>query len=497
MVVLLAVFCIAAPYADLPLQPVTAFIPIYATTIVIINLITAALLIAQFWVARWTWLLVLASGYLFTALIFIPFALTFPGAFAPSGLLGAGSQTAPWLGACWSLVSPIFLITAVLVRTSRETTGICPRAPGMAIVLSVALVTAIVCCLTWAIVANDAILPRIYVDGGHMPLNNIPPIMALDVIAFVLLWRRGHSVLDLWLMVTCIAWLFQISLGGILAGSRYSLGWYTARTFQMTATFMVLLLFLSETTALYANLARAAIQRRGARQARQIAMDAMAASIGHEINQPLTAVIANGSAGLCQLTKAEPDLKEIHAIFSDMVAGGQRIKEIIGGVQTMFRKSAHDRQLIDVNKVVLDTLTTTELDLRLQRVIVKTKLDDDLPPILADSGQLHQVFLNLITNALEAMTVVAGRPSVLMVSSSIMTGSSDIAVTVEDTGIGIADKDSGRVFEPFFSTKAVGTGVGLTICQVIIEAHDGKLQVFANEPYGTIFRVTLPTGDYE
>ena len=163
----------------------------------------------------------------------------------------------------------------------------------------------------------------------------------------------------------------------------------------------------------------------------------------------------------------------------------------------MFKKSAHDRQLLDLNKVVRDVLATVELELRLQRVTVKTDLDDDLPPVLADSGQLHQVFLNLITNALEAMGAVTGRPSVLTVSSGIVAGSSDIAVTVEDTGIGIADKDSGRIFEPFFSTKAAGTGVGLTICQVIIEAHGGKLQVSANQPYGTIFRVILPRGGNE
>ncbi len=163
----------------------------------------------------------------------------------------------------------------------------------------------------------------------------------------------------------------------------------------------------------------------------------------------------------------------------------------------MFKKSTHDRQLLDVNKVVRDVLATVELDLRLQRVIVKTDLDDDLPPVLADSGQLHQVFLNLVTNALEAMSGVAGRPSVLRVTSGIVAGSSDIAVTVEDTGVGIADKNSGRIFEPFFSTKAAGTGVGLTICQVIIEAHGGRLQVCANEPCGTIFRVSLPMGGDE
>jgi signal transduction histidine kinase len=296
-------------------------------------------------------------------------------------------------------------------------------------------------------------------------------------------------------MVMCCTWLIEVLLGGLFAGSRYSLGWYTGRIFQMAATYIVLLLLLSETTALYANMARASIQRRGARQARQIAMDTMAASIAHEIKQPLTAAITNAYVGVRQLKNAEPDLNELRAVLTDIGKDCRRIGDIIGGVRTMFKTSTHDRRLLDINTIVQDTLATVELDLRLQRVIVKTDLDNDLPPVLGDSGQLHQVFLNLITNASEAMSAVTGRPSVLTIRSSSVTGSSDIAVTVEDTGIGITGRDGDRVFEPFFSTKTAGIGVGLAICKVIIEAHGGSLQHCANEPYGTAFRVTLPKGD--
>jgi signal transduction histidine kinase len=291
----------------------------------------------------------------------------------------------------------------------------------------------------------------------------------------------------------CITWLFQISLGGILADSRYSLGWYGARTFGLTATLAVLLLLLSETTTLYANMARAAMRRRGARHSRQIAMDAMAASIGHEIKQPLTALITNGDAGKL-LTRDDPALRDMHAIFSDMVAEGQRIAKIIGSVRTMFKDSTHDRQQIDVNMVVRDVLSTLELETRLQRVTVRTDLAKNLPPAMADSGQLHQLFLNLITNAIEAMAGVAGRPRVLTVASKIADVSGDIAVTVEDSGAGIAAGDSSRIFEPFFSTKVSGSGVGLNICQVIVKAHGGRLEVAANKPHGTIFCVILPGG---
>jgi signal transduction histidine kinase len=494
MACLLAVFCLALPYAHVQLQYFAAFLPIYATAIVIINMTTAAFLFAQFWVARWRWLLVIASSFLFTAMIYIPFIVTYPGIFAPSGL--GGPQTGRWLGVVSNLVSPLFLIIAMLLRSPPETAGICRPTPGRAIVLSIALVTAIVCGLTWAFVANAAILPRVYVNGIDLPFNNIPIVMALDVAAFLLLWRRGRSVLELWLMAMCLTWLFQISLGGIFAGANYSFAWYTARIFTLISSLTVLLFFLSENTALYSNMAMAAIQRRGARQARQVAMDAMAASIAHEIKQPLTALIVNGGAGIL-LTKAQPDQKEVHAIILDMVAEGHRIAKIIGSVRTMFRESTHDRRLLDPNTVVRDVLSTVELELRLQRVIVKMDLDDGLPSILADDGQLHQVFLNLLTNAVEAMADVTSRPRVLTVSSRIVAGSSDIAITVEDTGVGITGEDTDRVFEPFFSTKAAGTGVGLTICRVIAEGHGGRLEVRTNQPFGTIFRVVLPVAEEE
>jgi signal transduction histidine kinase len=442
-------------------------------------------------------LLVLASGYFYTALMIVPTALTFPGVFAPAGLLGAGLQAGPWIGASSQLGLPLVLIAALLMRESRETNGLSQRSPGQAVALSIALVTTIACGLTWTIIAHQEILPPIFVNNvqlHHNILAVVGPIMALQAIALLLLWRRGRSALDLWLMVLCCAWLFELSLGGIFAGSRYSVGWYSARAFQIGASFIVLLLFLSENTALYANMARAAVQQRGARHARQIAVDAMAASIGHEIGQPLAAVITNADAGVRQAANVKPDMKEVCATFLDIAADGWRIKEIIRDVRTMFKQSSHDRKLLDVNKVVRDVLSSVELDLRLQRVIVKAGLDDGLPPLFADSGQLHQVFLNLITNAMEAMRAVTGRAVVLTLTSGIVEGSSDIAITVEDNGVGIPGLDGDRVFEPFFSTKAGGTGVGLTVCRIIIEAHGGKLQFNANKPYGTVFRVILPGG---
>ena len=135
-----------------------------------------------------------------------------------------------------------------------------------------------------------------------------------------------------------------------------------------------------------------------------------------------------------------------------------------------------------------------DLDLRNQRVSVTTDLRNNLPQLLADRGQLHQVFVNLIMNAIEAMRPVPDRARLLRIRSDIIQESSSVLVTIEDSGTGIDGKDKERVFEPFFTTKSKGMGIGLAICRAIVESHGGTVQAFANNPCGTIFHLALPTG---
>ena len=131
-----------------------------------------------------------------------------------------------------------------------------------------------------------------------------------------------------------------------------------------------------------------------------------------------------------------------------------------------------------------------DVDLRTQQVSVTTQFNEDLPRLLGDRGQLQQVFLNLITNAIEAMGT--SRARTLRVSSDAIQQSSGVMVTIEDSGTGINDEDKDSIFEPFFTTKTGGTGIGLAVCRSIVEAHGGTLSAFPNKPYGSIFRVTLP-----
>ena len=136
-----------------------------------------------------------------------------------------------------------------------------------------------------------------------------------------------------------------------------------------------------------------------------------------------------------------------------------------------------------------------DIDLRTQRVSVSIELREGLPQLLADRGQLQQVFLNLIMNAIDAMRSVTDRVRLLRIRSDNGQESSSVLVTIEDSGAGIDRNDKDRIFEPFFTTKSTGTGIGLTICRSIIESHGGTLRASANKPYGTIFHVALPGGE--
>jgi signal transduction histidine kinase len=368
------------------------------------------------------------------------------------------------------------------------------------VALSVAVVTATACGLTWFTIAGERFLPTIVLPDGVSLNRTIATSLSISIIvlagcALVLIWIKRRSVLDLWLMVVCCAWLLETATATLFVGARFSLGWYAGRIFGIAATFVVLLALLSETLALYANLAQSIIRRRGDRHARQIAMDAMAASIVHEIKQPLAAIISNANAGRRWLKRATPALNEANSSFDGIASAGERMSEIVDGVRSMFRKGAHGQKLFDVNDLIQETLTMVDLDVRTQRIAVATELGNGLPQLFGDRGQLQQVFLNLISNAIEAMSSVTGRTRDLRIRSFLVQELSEVVVTVEDSGIGIEGHGSKQIFEPFFTTKSTGTGVGLTICRVIVEAHGGSLQASTNKPYGAVFQVTLPSAD--
>jgi signal transduction histidine kinase len=223
-------------------------------------------------------------------------------------------------------------------------------------------------------------------------------------------------------------------------------------------------------------------------------LEALAAYIAHEINQPLAAVVGNGSACLRWLDRPVPDLPEARAALQRVVRDGHRAAEAIESIRSLFRAANQEKSPISINAIILEALDLLGAELRSERVHVVTDLAADLPMMWANKSQLQQVMLNVITNAVDAMRPLTDRVRVLKVSSRFVSGQS-VLIDVADTGTGIEAEHVDGLFDAFFTTKPDGTGMGLAICRSIIEAHGGRLSEAPNEPRGAVFRFTLPVED--
>jgi len=228
-----------------------------------------------------------------------------------------------------------------------------------------------------------------------------------------------------------------------------------------------------------------------ARIARLTTMGEMTASIAHEINQPLGAIVASGSAGLRWLANATPDLEEARASFRRIVNDGNRASQVISGIRAMLKKGGDARMPLDINELVREVLAFAHGEIERERIVVRTELKGDLPQVYVDRIQLQQVVLNLVMNGIDAMAPLADRARVLMLRSD-QNGASGVTLTVEDTGTGIDKSIAGRIFEAFFTTKAHGMGMGLSICRSILVAHGGQLVVSSGDPHGAVLKLELP-----
>ena len=229
-----------------------------------------------------------------------------------------------------------------------------------------------------------------------------------------------------------------------------------------------------------------------ARVSRLTTMGAMVASIAHEIRQPLAAVVANSHAGTRWLTREEPNLGEVRAALESIGENGHRANEVITSISAMFKKNPERRMPVDMNEVVNNVLNLSRGELRSRKITLHTKLAPDLPRVSADSVQLTEVLLNLVMNAVEAMSTTAEKLRVLAIASRLEA--EGVTITVEDSGAGIDAKSAEQIFEAFFTTKSTGMGMGLAICRSIIAAHDGRLWASPGNSCGAIFHIVLPVG---
>jgi signal transduction histidine kinase len=494
---LLGIAAVVAPFASVQLPRSDAWIPITSTYIFLADLVTWALLISQFNIVRWHALLVLASGYLFTAMLAVPLLLTFPGAFTQTGLLGAGLQTNGWISAFWASGYPLATIGYALLKNKEPGALVSHGSTRTGIAASVAASIAIVFALTWIATAGEPYLPKLFLDRSRaaVDLRYIGALLLLlNALALLLLWLRRRSVLGLWLIVVLCGSMGNALVGWILTPGRFSLAFYAGRTFLVITATVLLIVLLTETMTLYARLAVSIFAQRRERESRMMTLEALAASIAHEINQPLAAVVGNGSAGLRWLDRPVPDLPEARAALQRVVRDGHRAAEAIESIRSLFRAANQEKSPISINAIILEALDLLGAELRSERVHVVTDLAADLPMMWANKSQLQQVMLNVITNAVDAMRPLTDRVRVLKVSSRFVSGQS-VLIDVADSGTGIEAGKVDGLFDAFFTTKPHGTGMGLAICRSIIEAHGGRLSAAPNEPHGAVFRFTLPVED--
>ena len=228
-----------------------------------------------------------------------------------------------------------------------------------------------------------------------------------------------------------------------------------------------------------------------ARLNRVMLLGEMTASIAHEVNQPIAAVITNANAGLRWLDAPQPDMDEVRQALGRIVRDGIRAGEVIGRIRVQVKKMPPRRDRLDINEAIREVIALTQTEMQRNEVKLQTRLADDLPLIQADRVQLQQVMINLIINAIEAMAGAGNGPRALTIISGI-DDANEVVVEVQDTGPGLDPEQLDRLFQSFYTTKPDGIGMGLAISRSIAEAHGGCLSAAPNEPRGAVLRLTLP-----
>jgi signal transduction histidine kinase len=254
---------------------------------------------------------------------------------------------------------------------------------------------------------------------------------------------------------------------------------------------IVLASLFSERRESEARLALSNMMLQQERNNKLMNIEAITSAIVHEVRQPLAAIAANGDAGMRWLTKTPPDLDEVRATMTEIVRDCHRASEVVESVRALFKSADLEAQPVDLNGIVLGALDVLRGELKDHGVITRTELAPELPLVPGHSGQLQELMLNLVRNAIDAMDSITDRARVLRVRTEC-DGREAIVVSVEDSGPGIDSEKLDSIFDAFVTTKPQGMGLGLAICRMIISRHQGQLLAWADNKSGALFQFTLP-----
>jgi signal transduction histidine kinase len=368
------------------------------------------------------------------------------------------------------------------------------RVGAITILSSVGMTAAIVAGMTIFATAGHDLLPEVNIDPLR-PNNNQEIAHGINSLlsglVLLMLWLRRRSVLDLWLTIVMCAFIIEMLLTSLNTPPRFSVGCYGGRLYGFLSASLVLFVLLYETTSLYALMFCALLAERRERGARLMTWDAVSASIAHEIRQPLSGVTLNAEAGLLWLRRTHPDIGKAEEAFTLIERDGRRAEEIIGKVRAIHQKDAGERIALDIKELVRASLAPMSAELETHQVSVHIDLSERLPRVKGEQVQLQQVLVNLTTNAIDSIAATKGANESCGCDLTV-TLRTNVTIAVEDSGGGIESTDMDDMFNPLFTTKGNGMGMGLSICRSIVESHDGRLWATPNRPRGAVFRVSLP-----
>ena len=502
------------PFVRVPMPRVPAFIPLYESALLTNDAVTAVLLFGQYRILRSRALMVLACAYLFTAVMTVIHALTYPDVFSHTGLLGAGRQTTSALYMFWHAGFPLFVLAySTLKRREGRMApaqptwqAAAPRRDALALALPGATLLLAAALALWATVGQDWLPTLIEPNRFGIALTiSASTIWALSLVVVAALWRhRPHSVLDLWLSVSLVAWSFDVALSSMLNAARYDFGFYAGRIYGLLAGSAVLIELLLENGALYARLVRVhhndLRQASALRVARDEARSADAAksmflaNMSHEIRTPMNAVIGLTTLVLQTrldetqrdyLTKVQTSSKALLSLLNDIL---DYSKIEAGKVALESEEFSPEETIENVGNLFSAKVEEAGLDLLFE-------IDRDLPPrLVGDALRLTQVLNNLVGNAIKFTSkgeVVIGARVVSRNDDAV-----ELAFSVRDTGIGVTPEQAERLFSVFqqaersTARKYGGTGLGLAICKRLVELMGGRIEVIPAPGGGSIFAFT-------
>jgi signal transduction histidine kinase len=505
----LLAFLAGLPFVRMPLMRAPAFIPTYEAALWINDTITAVLLLTQFMRLKSRALLLLAAGYLFDSFMIVPHALTFPGVFSETGLLGARAQTTAWLYIIWHTGFPLFVLAYALLAHRKTDTLRGPA--GRAAVMTVTGVLLLAAGLTVLCTAGHDLLPVVIQNGNYSLLISkgiSPALLGMTVGVLLVLWyRTPPAVLDLWLMVVMVAWSLDIAFAAVVGSNRYDLGFYTGRIYGLLAASFVLAVLLFEMNRLYAGLSDALTlakirnaelarsREEFARVQRFEAIGQLVGGVAHDFNNLLTVI-----TGGLDLLLRDPNLTRRNRHLLDMaMKAAQRGEQLTQQLLTFARKQVLWPEVVNPNEVIanLELLISPATG---EKVEVVTQLSPVLWPARLDRAQFETALVNLVLNARDAIS--ADGRIVIETSNVSLNGlmfpelpaGDYVRVAVCDAGRGMTPEVAARAFDPFFTTKEIGKGSGLGLSQVygFVRSASGQVRIDSTPGEGTTVEMYLP-----